>query len=258
MIGKSKFLESEIPYRMLEELGISRKNVLYMPKDLIEPLVNGRITPLVMTRYMAENGKVVEMPMKLQLFREENGEVNLMTYQVHKSMEEGRFRLTEQDREKLHQGEALKREIREDGVRKQKFIQLDRETNALIARDSATVRITDKLREMEKVNDIELGTNQKQAAVEGKPVELSVGDQKVTVGVDLREPQGFKVVNGDMKEWERQMKIRYDNEHEGFMGYVMTDENRWEYQQVVNRLSRKDDQVLSVKIEERKSSGLKL
>ena len=80
MISKSKFLENEIPYKMLEDLGISRKNVLDMPKDLIEPLVNGRITPLVMTRYKAENGKVVEMPMKLQLFREENGEVNLMTY----------------------------------------------------------------------------------------------------------------------------------------------------------------------------------
>ena len=258
MISKSKFLENEIPYKMLEDLGISRKNVLDMPKDLIEPLVNGRITPLVMTRYKAENGKVVEMPMKLQLFREENGEVNLMTYQVHKSMEKGHFRLTEQEKEKLKNGEALKREVREDGVRKQKFIQLDKETNTLITRDSATVKILDKLREMEKVNDIELGTNQKQAAVEGKPVELSVGDQKVTVGVDLREPQGFKIVNGDMKEWERQLKIRYDNEHEGFMGYVMTDENRWEYQQVINRLSRKDDQDISLKKEEKISSGLKL
>ena len=46
MISKSKFLENEIPYKMLEDLGISRKNVLDMPKDLIEPLVNGRITPL--------------------------------------------------------------------------------------------------------------------------------------------------------------------------------------------------------------------
>ena len=112
MISKSKFLENEIPYKMLEDLGISRKNVLDMPKDLIEPLVNGRITPLVMTRYKAENGKVVEMPMKLQLFREENGEVNLMTYQVHKSMEKGHFRLTDQEQEKLKDGEALKREVR--------------------------------------------------------------------------------------------------------------------------------------------------
>ena len=42
------------------------------------------------------------------------------------------------------------------------------------------------------------------------------------------------------------------------MGYVMTDENRWEYQQVINRLSRKDDQDISLKKEEKISSGLKL
>ena len=61
-----------------------------------------------------------------------------------------------------------------------------------------------------------------------------------------------------MKEWERQAKIKYDNEHEGFMGYVLTDENRWEYQQVVNRLSRKEDVDVSRKKEEKKGSGLKL
>ena len=120
------------------------------------------------------------------------------------------------------------------------------------------MKVSEKLKDMEKINDIELGTNQKQAAVEGKPVELAVGDQKVTVGVDLKEPQGFKVVSGDMKEWERQMKIKYDHEHEGFMGYVMTDENRWEYQKVVDKLTQKEDHQLSQKKEEKKSSGLKL
>ncbi len=93
---------------------------------------------------------------------------------------------------------------------------------------------------MEKINDIELGQNQKQAALDGKPIELSIGESKVSVGVDLREPQGFKVVNGDMKEWEKQQKMRYDIANEGFMGYVMTDENRWQYQQVVEKLSHQE------------------
>ena len=158
----------------------------------------------------------------------------------------------------MKNGKAVRKEVNEDGVRKQKYIQLDQETKSLILKDAAAVRITEKLREMEKIKDIGLGENQKQAAIEGKPIELSVGDQKVTVGVDLREPQGFKVVNGDMQEWERQMKIRYDNEHEGFMGYVQTDENRWEYQKVVDRLSSKEETSVSQKKEEKKSSGLKL
>jgi hypothetical protein len=211
-----------------------------------------------MTRYKANNGKVIEMPMKLQLERAENGDVRLMTYQVRKDIERENPKLTDKELEQVKKGEAVKKEVKEDGVRKQKFIQLDQETKSLIMKDAAAVKISEKLREMEKVKDIGLGANQKQAAIEGKPIELSVGDQKVTVGVDLREPQGFKVVNGDMQEWERQMKIRYDNEHEGFMGYVQTDENRWEYQKVVDRLSSKEETSVSQKKEEKKSSGLKL
>ena len=139
-----------------------------------------------------------------------------------------------------------------------KFVQLDNETLSLIPRSIAHVRIAEKLREMEKINDIELGTNQKQAAQEGKPIELNVGGQPVTVGVDLREPQGYKIVNGDMQEWDRQKKIKYDLANDGFMGYVQTEENRWEYQKVVEGLSRKDDAELSAKKAEKKDFGVKL
>ena len=114
------------------------------------------------------------------------------------------------------------------------------------------------MKDIEKIKDIELGAQQKQAIVEGKAVELNVGNQKVTVGVDLKEPQGFKIVKGDMREWEMQQMIRYDLEHEGFMGYVKTDQNRWEYQQVVDKLQHKGETNLSQKQENKQSSGIKM
>ena len=45
------FLEEEIPYEKMEKLGIGRTQLLKMPRDVLEPLMNGRITPLIMTRY---------------------------------------------------------------------------------------------------------------------------------------------------------------------------------------------------------------
>ena len=258
MISQRQFLEEEIPYEKLEKLGIGRKQLLKMPREILDPLMNGRVTPLIMTRYKAENGKVISMPMKLQLVKDEDDGVNLMTYQVRKEIERGQIRIGNKETEKLKNGGVLRREFNEDGIRKQKYIQLDQETNSLLIREAASIRIAERLRQVEKLKDIELGTNQKQAVVEGKPIELAVGDQKVTVGVDLREPLGFKVVNGDMDEWERQMKIRYDREHDGFMGYVLTDENRWEYQKVVERLSHGEDEKTTLKKEEKRSSGLKL
>ncbi len=246
----------EIPFEKFEKLGISKQDFLAMPKELADTVVNGRVTPLMNTRIHAENGKVIEMHMKLQLTRDDNGNVLLQTYPMRKQIDNA-YNLTDRELKKVEEGNVIKKEVTEDGEKKVKFIQLDQETKSLISRNVATVKLANKLRDMEKINDIELGANQKQAAQEGKPLELNVGDQKVTVGVDLREPQGFKIVNGDMKEWERQMKIKYDEEHEGFMGYVQTDENRWEYRQVVERLSGKQNAEIKEK-EDIKIGGLKL
>jgi hypothetical protein len=256
MIAKDKFLMDEIPFEKFEKLGISKQDFLAMPKELADTVVNGRVTPLMNTRIHAENGKVIEMHMKLQLTRDDNGNVLLQTYPMRKQIDNA-YNLTDRELKKVGEGNVIKKEVTEDGEKKVKFIQLDQETKSLISRNVATVKLANKLRDMEKINDIELGANQKQAAQEGKPLELNVGDQKVTVGVDLREPQGFKIVNGDMKEWERQMKIKYDEEHEGFMGYVQTDENRWEYRQVVERLSGKQNAEIKEK-EDIKIGGLKL
>ena len=110
---------------------------------------------------------------------------------------------------------------------------------------------------MEKVNDIELGMQQKQQVREGKPIELNVGGEKVSVGVDVKEPQGFKVIQGDMKEWERQQKLRYDEQHPEYLGLVMTDKNRWEYQQVVDKQSQERALKLHAPKAEQ-SKGLKL
>ena len=246
----------EIPFEKFEKLGISKQDFLAMPKELADTVVNGRVTPLMNTRIHAENGKVIEMHMKLQLTRDDNGNVLLQTYPMRKQIDNA-YNLTDRELKKVEEGNVIKKEVTEDGEKKVKFIQLDQETKSLISRNVATVKLANKLRDMEKINDIELGANQKQAAQEGKPLEMNVGDQKVTVGVDLREPQGFKIVNGDMKEWERQMKIKYDEEHEGFMGYVQTDENRWEYRQVVERLSGKQNAEIKEK-EDIKIGGLKL
>ena len=256
MTNKKAFLEEEIPYGKLETLGISRRAFLSMPKDLVDPIINGKVSPILKAHIKAKNGKTMEIPMKIQLSRDDDGSIKLLTYQRTKQIQND-FELTPRELERVKNGEVIRKELEENGIRKMKFIQLDCETNALIPKSVARVRIAEKLRDMEKINDIELGANQKQAAQEGKPLELNVGDQKVTVGVDLREPQGFKIVNGDMKEWERQMKIKYDEEHEGFMGYVQTDENRWEYRQVVERLSGKQNAEIKEK-EDIKIGGLKL
>ena len=59
-----------------------------------------------------------------------------------------------------------------------------------------------------------------------------------------------------MKEWERQQKLRYDEQHPEYLGLVMTDKNRWEYRQMVDKQSQ-ERAVRFGSAKEEKSKSLK-
>ena len=61
-----------------------------------------------------------------------------------------------------------------------------------------------------------------------------------------------------MKEWEHQQKLRYDEQHPEYLGYVMTDKNRWEHQQVIDKQSRERALNLHPSNKESRNTGLKL
>ena len=86
-----------------------------------------------------------------------------------------------------------------------------------------------------------------------------MGGEKVSVGIDLKEQQGFKLIKGDMKEWERQQKLRYDEIHPEYLGLVIdrprTDGN---IRTVVDRQSVERAISLSPSRKETKANSLKL
>ncbi len=133
--------------------------------------------------------------------------------------------LTQQEAERLARGEVIQKAVNVNGEKTQQYLQLDPETKSVIHKRVTDIKLEQRLKDMEKVNDIELGMQQKQQVREGKPVELNVGGEKVSVGIDLKEQQGFRLIKGDMKEWERQQKLRYDEIHPEYLGLVMTDKN---------------------------------
>ena len=237
----------------LMQLDIDREKLELMPDGLKVPLLRGEITPVFVANMETSNGKVIQLPLKAQLVLDENSQVLLMTYPLRKEIA-NELGLSPSELQRVQSNDVIRKEVDVEGERKVRFIQLDKETNSLMHRDVASVPIEAELQTRDKVKDIELGANQKEALQEGKPVELSLGDTKVTVGVDLREPQGFKVVDGDMKEWERLQQMRYDDAHEDFMGYVMTDENRWEYQKVLEHQAMTNNPTKS--IEKKQRTGL--
>ena len=248
-----------LPYERLAALGIDREKADLLPQEVKDRLVSGEVTPLMQVSISARNGDVITLPLKLQMTADKNGNPVLMAYPVRAALEaerSGILRLTEQEAARLNSGEVIQKAVEINGEKTRQYLQLDPETKSVIHRRVTDVQIEQKLKDMEKVNDIELGTQQKQQVREGKPVELNVGGEKVSVGVDLKEPQGFKVIQGDLKEWERQQKLRYDERHPEYLGLVMTDKNRWEYLKVVDRQSQ--ERAWKFHSSPKESKGLKI
>lgn len=250
-----------LPYEKLGLIGIDREKADKLPQEVKEKLISGEVTPLLQVSIATKNGGVITLPLKLQMVADKEGQPALMAYPVNATLDEKKdsiLKLTPEERDRLSKGDVIQKAIDINGEKTQQYLQLDPETKSVIHKRITEIQIEQKLKDMEKVNDIELGTQQKQAVREGKPMELNVGGEKVTVGIDLKEPQGFKVVQGDMREWERQQKLKYDDLHPEYIGLVMTDKNRWEYQQVFDRDSRERAIKLAPTKDKNHSSGLKI
>lgn len=253
--------QTQLPYEKLALLGIDREKADRLPQEFHQKLVDGEVTPLMQVSITARNGNVITLPLKLQMALDQTGQAVLIAYPVRKALDEEKvreLRLTTNEVERLRKGDVLQKAVDVNGEKTQQYLQLDPETKSIIQRKVNDIKVEQRIKDMEKVNDIELGTQQKQQVRDGKPAELNVGGEKVTVGIDLKEPQGFRVVKGDMKEWERQQKLRYDEVHPEYVGLVQTDKNRWEYQKVVER--QETERVINLDPDRKRdrSSGMKM
>ncbi len=261
MKDSDTIISNQLPFEQLAKLGLDRGKVDKLPQEIKEKLIKGEITPLIDVSLPAKNGMVITLPLKLQLAADKDGNPTLIAYPVQRELsieKDNVLRLSRQEADALRRGEVLQKAVDVNGEKTQQYLQLDPETQSVMHRRITEIQIEQRLKDMEKVNDIELGAQQKQQAREGKPVELDVGGEKVSVGIDLREPQGFRVVKGDLREWERQQKLQYDELHPEYLGLVMTDRNRWEYRKVVEHDSKERAIRLDSTREIEHKSGFKL
>ena len=187
------FNERELSKKDFERIDI---DVRSMPKEIKEKLLNGEATPLVEIRDQLDNGIIATMPVKLRLQRSEDGKAVLKAYPVSKDIVSD-LKLTDKEQKQLQAGEVITKDVREGNKTRTMYLQADQETKSLLKRDVKQAEIDKRMDELEHVRNITLGQNQRQAIREGKPVELEVGDTKVTVGVDLRQNSGFKAIDGD-------------------------------------------------------------
>ena len=206
-------------------LGIDESTYNDLRASVRESLGKGSLTPLLDIRIDIGGNKVLEMPCKLQFVPDNFGNHKLMVYPVINQLRNSTG-LGQVSFNQLKKGEIL---ILTNAPFDREFIQLDRETNNFLRIKEKDLKIEEKIASYEKVRDIQLGTEQKARIVAGKPVELHIGEETVTVGLDLKSPGMFKELKGDMESWKRRKEIEYDIAHPEYLGPVHTEKNRWEF-----------------------------
>lgn len=234
-----------------KHLGLTPEMIKALPEKFRQDLESGALTPLLkISRNFGD--KTVEMPVKLQVHHDLDGKPGLLVFPVYLSLQ-NTLNLSEKAMKSLVKGDIV---MDVDKDNNKIFMQIDPETNTIFRVKEKDLELEKKLADLEKVNDIELGVDQKQAARNGRPVELNVGGEQVVVGLDLRSPDSFRSLQGDMKEWQRQKEIEYDILHPEFVGLVQTDRNRWELQQI--KIEGMNSKTLKQAPAQTKSASMKL
>ena len=226
---------------------MTKERVDALPEDVKQTLTSGGLTPLLSFKREMDNGVSVLIPFKLQIQQDDAGKEKLVIYPMNRNFINS-INLAADEFKKLKDGKVI--------LSDNKYIQRDPETNCILMKPTRQLEVEKRLAEIEKVKDIELGALQKDRIKEGKPVELNVGGEKVTVGLDLRDKDHFKTLKGDMQEWKRQQEIDYDIAHPEFVGLVQTDQNRWEKQMVSKE--GLNSQTLKEHPAQTRSSGMRI
>lgn len=243
---------NEIPYKELEKVGISEAAFLDLPKEALDRIMTGKLSPLLKMDMQLADGKKIPFAGKLMLDRDNNGiaRVNVvfnketMARDYAKAMGlsedkvpliknyleqqeqklQNQVKVSPEDMKKLQQGDTLLTDVEINGGKEKRFVQLDKETNTIISAKPAEIKVPNA------IGDVVLGEAQKSQFRQGNPIELEIGDTKVTVGVDLNDNTGCRVINGDLNEWKQKKLETWDRLTPGVSGYWRTSENGLQYE----------------------------
>lgn len=210
------FKEKEIPYEELEMIGIKKEMFLDLPKEAINRIMTGRLSPML----TLDQG----VQAKIALQKGEDNKLHVFVYPRRNEIQ-NTMNLSPDDLEKLKKKEVITATIEKDGKNEKVYVQMDEDTKTLI-----TVR-RDDVKLPNAIGDIVLGNTDKDSLREGKPIELEKEDTKITVGVDLNSRGGFRILDGDLDEWREKKLIEWDKITPGVKGYWKTSENVLTYEE---------------------------
>ena len=210
---------SEIPYYVLETFGLTRNMIDDLPMDVLSKILSGQRSPVLPVEVDGVNGEKICSKARFSLVYAEDGKVDVVFHPVFEPIGEkicmvtrdlatGKEQLKMMDtravypdavREGLKAGRVVMDYITADDGRKVKsFLQLDPETNEVLAVPTAVIgRNLQTL-----VGEFGLTVAETNCIQNGEILTIAQDEEQVSVGLDLNSATGLRFEKGDEKRWK--------------------------------------------------------
>lgn len=181
-----------LPYTLFEKIGMSKKEVLGLPKDDLVALLSGRTTSLKDLKIQTDTGEIKERA-KLSIYALPDNSLAIRIHPIRSEIK-NEFNLKPHQIEDLKQGKLIvENKTSQNGEREKHIFQLDREINEIKSVRVNSIKIPNQ------IDNIQISTKQKTELLEGKTVDLVNKNGEVkTVAVDLLKQTGYAVLNENL------------------------------------------------------------
>ncbi len=215
----NKINNSEIPYYVLETFGLTRNMIDDLPMDVLSKILSGQRSPVLPVEVDGVNGEKVCSKARFSLVYAEDGKLDVVFHPVFepigekicmvtRDMATGKEQLKMMDTRAVYSDavmDGLKagRVVMDyitagDGRKVKSFLQLDPETNEVLAVPTAVIgRNLQTL-----VGEFGLTVAETNCIQNGEILTIAQDEEQVSVGLDLNSATGLRFEKGDEKRWK--------------------------------------------------------
>ncbi len=220
MNNKQKiFKEKDIPYSLLEQIGITKMDILSLEKTSLQALLSGNRTGLMNIKGLDKKGEKFELKGRISLYRTSDDKVSLKIHPVRENIKND-IGLKDEEVEKIKKGNLIAKNIKGERY----IVQLDKLTNELLRVKVKNIRIPSHIK------DVELSLDQKNRLKKGESIIVESKNEKLQVNLDLNNPKGMTIENSK-QAFEKKQKWDYDYYNPNIVGTIQTDRNMAEFEE---------------------------
>jgi hypothetical protein len=196
-MSRYKFKEDEVPYAILEQFGLTQEMIEDLPADVYTDILNGRLSPVLPISVKDKKGRTVSARARFKLVRDADDEADIVFHPrlVHCDLNLYSY----EEQEALRSGKAIISHA-PDYEDAKCFVQIDSGTNQVIYVPTPVIG-----KNISHLMDVfELPPDKIRSLQEGHVVTLAEDDEEASVGIDLTEKSGLRLVLGDSQKWHKE------------------------------------------------------